>query len=94
VHVKPRASSNAIEGESQGALIVRLTAPPVEGEANEALARVLGRALGVAPSSLRILSGATGRRKRVLVAARDLGEVRSRLEALCSHQDDRRLPRP
>lgn len=93
--MKPRASKDAIEGEGSGALIVRLTAPPVEGEANEALARVLGRALGVAASSVRILSGATGRHKRVLVVARDQAEVRARLEALCSRRDDhRRFPRP
>lgn len=84
MHVKPRASRDAIEGEREGALVVRLTAPPVEGEANEALARVLGRALGVAPSAVRILSGATGRRKRVHVGGLDQAEVRSRLEAVCS----------
>jgi uncharacterized protein (TIGR00251 family) len=79
VHVKPRASKDGIEGEREGALVVRVKAPPVEGEANEALVRVLGRALGVAPSTVRILSGATGRRKRVHVAGLDRVEVRSRL---------------
>jgi len=84
VYVKPRSSKDAIEGEREGALVVRLTAPPVEGEANKALARVLGRALDVPSSAIRLLSGATGRRKRVLVAGVAAAEVQSRLEAVCS----------
>lgn len=94
--MKPRASRDAIEGEREGALVVRLTAPPVEGEANLALARILARALGVAPSAVRILSGATGRRKRVHVAGLDRAQALSRLEAVCSGPRDagRRLPRP
>ncbi len=47
---------------------MRLTAPPVEGKANEALARFLGRALGVPPSAVRVVQGASGRDKRVAVA--------------------------
>ena len=42
VRVQPRASRDALSGEREGALVVRLTAPPVEGAANEALARFLG----------------------------------------------------
>jgi uncharacterized protein YggU (UPF0235/DUF167 family) len=61
--VKPRASRDAIEGPKEGALLVRLTAPAREGAANEALARLLARALGVAPSSVRVLHGAGSRDK-------------------------------
>jgi len=67
VHVKPRASRDAIEGEREGALVVRLTAPPVEGEANEALVRLLAARLHVPKSAVRILSGERGRMKRVAV---------------------------
>jgi uncharacterized protein (TIGR00251 family) len=84
VRVQPRSSRDAITGEREGALVVRLTAPPVEGEANDALARVLGKALGVAPSAVRLLSGKTGRRKRVLVMGVSAENARERLEALCS----------
>ena len=84
MYVKPRSSQDRIEGEREGALVVRLTAPPVEGEANAALARVLGRALDVPPSSVRLLSGATGRRKRAFVSGVTVAEARSRLEAVCS----------
>ena len=50
-----------------GALVVRLTAPPVDGEANAALTRFLGRSLGVAPSSIAIARGASGREKVVRI---------------------------
>jgi len=79
VRVRPRASRNAIAGEREGALVVRLVAPPVEGAANEALARFLGKALGVAPSAVRIVAGATGRDKLVAVAGLDAASARARL---------------
>ena len=79
VRVQPRASRNALVGEREGALVVRLTAPPVEGEANAALARFLGRALGVPPSSVRIRRGASGRDKLLLVEGLTAAAVRQRL---------------
>ena len=79
VRVQPRASRDALSGEREGALVVRLTAPPVEGAANEALARFLGKALGVAPSAVRVVSGATGRNKVVQVAGLDAATARERL---------------
>ena len=79
VRVQPRASRDALGGEREGALVVRLTAPPVEGAANEALARFLGKALGVAPSAVRVVSGATGRNKLVSGAGVDAAAARERL---------------
>ena len=79
VRVQPRASKDALGGEREGALVVRLTAPPVEGAANEALARFLGKALGVAPSAVRVVSGASGRNKVVSVAGLDAATARERL---------------
>jgi uncharacterized protein (TIGR00251 family) len=81
VRVQPRASRDALSGEREGALVVRLTAPPVEGAANEALARLLGKALGVAPSAVRVVRGATGRNKVVSVSGLDLAIARERLGA-------------
>jgi uncharacterized protein (TIGR00251 family) len=81
VRVQPRSSKDALSGERDGALVVRLTAPPVAGAANEALARVLGKALGVAPSAVRVVSGAAGRHKVVSVAGLDAATARERLEA-------------
>jgi uncharacterized protein (TIGR00251 family) len=81
VRVQPRASRDALSGEREGALVVRLTAPPVEGAANEALARFLGKTLGVAPSAVRVVSGAGGRNKVVRVAGLDPATARERLGA-------------
>ena len=79
VRVQPRASTDGLSGERAGALVVRLTAPPVEGAANEALARLLGKTLGVAPSAVRVVSGATGRNKVVSVSGLDAATARERL---------------
>ena len=79
VRVQPRASKDALAGERDGALVVRLKAPPVDGAANQALTRFLGEALDVAPSAVRIVSGAGGRNKLVAVAGIDVATARARL---------------
>lgn len=62
----------------EGTLRVRVQAPPVDGAANTALVRVLASALGVPPSSIRIVSGATARRKVVEVDGLRREALRSR----------------
>jgi uncharacterized protein YggU (UPF0235/DUF167 family) len=57
VRVAPRSSRNSIDGEYDGALKIRLTAPPVDSRANEALRKFLATALNISPSSVTILSG-------------------------------------
>jgi uncharacterized protein (TIGR00251 family) len=80
VRVQPRASREEIAGERQGALVVRLVAPPVEGAANDALLRLLAKTLGVPPSTLRILRGASARDKTVAVAGLDAPTAEARLQ--------------
>jgi uncharacterized protein (TIGR00251 family) len=80
VRVQPRASREGFAGVREGALLVRLTAPPVEGAANEALKRFLGKALRVAPSAVEVAAGAASRVKRVTVGGLTAAEVRARLE--------------
>ena len=67
MRVQPRASRNAIEGTWQGALRVRLTAPPVDDRANEALRRLLAESLKIPVTAVRIISGEHSRTKRVEV---------------------------
>jgi uncharacterized protein len=67
VRVTPRASLDAIEGEFQGALKIRLTAPPVDDRANDALRKFLAASLGIAASSIKIISGEKSRTKRILI---------------------------
>lgn len=67
VRVQPRASREGIAGEYQGMLKIRLTAPPVDDRANEALCRFLAERLNVPPSAVKILSGEKSRTKHVLV---------------------------
>jgi uncharacterized protein (TIGR00251 family) len=68
VRVQPRASRDAVGGEWQGALKVRLTAPPVDDKANEALRRLLAARLNVPLGAVTILAGARARTKRVAVS--------------------------
>lgn len=68
VRVVPRASRSEIVGEYDGALRVRIAAPPVDGAANEELVRLLARAFGVGRSEIAITAGHTGKLKTVRVA--------------------------
>lgn len=69
MRLTPRGGSDRIDGVVDGALRVRVSAPPVDGAANLALVRVLADALNCPPSAIRIASGATSRRKIVEVDA-------------------------
>jgi uncharacterized protein (TIGR00251 family) len=66
--VIPRARTDAIAGTREGALLVRLTAPPVEGAANDALIAFLADRLRVPRRAVRIVGGGRGRQKRVAVS--------------------------
>ena len=68
VRVGPRASRDAIEGEHAGALKVRVTAPPLEDRANQAVRRLLADCLNVSISAVRIVAGEKSRNKRVAIA--------------------------
>ncbi|HUK31339.1 MAG TPA: DUF167 domain-containing protein [Candidatus Acidoferrum sp.] len=67
VRVQPRASRDEVGGEWEGALKVRLTAPPVDDRANEALCRVLAARLNVPAAAVKILGGERSRIKRIEV---------------------------
>jgi uncharacterized protein (TIGR00251 family) len=68
VRVKPGASRTAVGGSLDGALVVRVTARAVEGQANVALIRALAAAFGVPRRDVALVSGATSRSKVVDIA--------------------------
>jgi uncharacterized protein (TIGR00251 family) len=75
VRVKARASSARIEGERAGRLLVAVTAPPLDGRANDAVRRLIAKALGVAPSRVTIAGGARSRDKVLRIEGIRLDEV-------------------
>jgi uncharacterized protein (TIGR00251 family) len=75
VHVQPRASKNEIVGKHGDALKVRLTAPPIDSAANNALVALLAEALGVSRRDVQIIAGATSRMKLVEVAGISIEQV-------------------
>ena len=75
VRVAPRASRNRIVGVQDGALKVALTAPPVDGAANEALRKMLAKAFGVSKSSVEIVRGDRARTKLLRVQGADLAKL-------------------
>jgi uncharacterized protein (TIGR00251 family) len=68
VRVVPRASHPGVAGVQDGALKLRLNAPPVEGKANEECIRLLAGLLGVKKGQVTIIAGHTSRTKTVAVA--------------------------
>lgn len=67
VRVQPRASRNEIGDVREGALRVKLTAPPVDGSANKQLIAFLSKKWDVPKSRMEILSGEASRQKRILL---------------------------
>ncbi|MGB9071489.1 MAG: DUF167 domain-containing protein [Terriglobales bacterium] len=79
VKVHPRAKKNAITGEVGDALKLALTAPPVDGKANEACIDFFAKLLKVPRSSVTIASGQSSRNKVIRVAGVTAQQVRDRL---------------
>jgi uncharacterized protein len=67
VQMQLRASHDAIAGEHADALKVRLTAPPMDDRADEALVQLLAERLNVPRAAVRIVAGEKSRRKRVVI---------------------------
>lgn len=80
VRVRPRASRDEIAGERAGALLVRVTAPPAEGRANDAVRKLVAKALEIPPSRVSVVQGQSARDKLL------------RLEGLSAAEAARRLP--
>ncbi len=79
IKLHPRAKNNAITGEVGDTLKVSLTAPPVDGKANQACIGFFAELLKVPRSSITIASGQTSRHKVIRVAGLSAEEIRKRL---------------
>ena len=84
IRVQPRASRNTITGLKDGILRIRVTAPPVNGQANAAVIALLAEALGVPKSAIRLIRGASSREKLLEVETMSQEEVNQRLNRLSS----------
>lgn len=79
IKLHPRAKKNSITGEVGDALKVSLTAPPVDGKANQACIEFFANLLKVPRSSVTIASGQSSRRKVIRVTGLSAEEIRKRL---------------
>jgi uncharacterized protein len=79
VRAMPKSGRNAIAGVRDGRLIVRVTAAPEDGKANAAILKLLAKTLGLAPSDIEVVSGATMREKTLLLRGADLTQISAAL---------------
>jgi uncharacterized protein (TIGR00251 family) len=76
VRVQPGASRNEVAGRrDDGAVVVRVTAPPVDGRANKAACKLLAEKCGIPPSRVEVVRGGSGRDKVIRLAGITPGEV-------------------
>ena len=78
--MQPGASENQVVGYQRGVLRLRVTAPPQEGRANQAVISMLAAVLGISKSRVRIVRGHASREKLVSVESLTTEEVQQRLE--------------
>jgi uncharacterized protein len=82
VRVQPRARKNAITGVAGDALKLAITAPPVEGKANQACIEFLAEFLNVPRASVTIVAGQSSRNKVIRVAGRTAAQIEERLRSV------------
>ena len=83
IWVTPRSAKPGIGGwrtgpDARDELLVRVAEPPADGAANEAVVKLIAKALGISRSEVTILSGATSRNKRIAIPL-EADEARGRL---------------
>ncbi len=89
VQVQPNAARNEVLGLREGALHIKIAAPPVKGKANQELIKYLSSILGIARSRIAILKGATNRKKLVGIEGLD----RERVTQIITDRKDRNKTR-
>jgi uncharacterized protein (TIGR00251 family) len=79
VRVQPRAKRDEVVGERAGAVVIRVSAPPVDGKANAALCRFVAARAGVARSAVSVVRGESARDKLLRVDGIDAEDLRAAL---------------
>jgi uncharacterized protein (TIGR00251 family) len=74
VYLQPKSSKNEVVGPYRDGIKVKVTAPPVEGKANEALIRFLAKEFGISPSCIEIVKGLHSRQKTLRISGATLNE--------------------
>ncbi len=80
VRVSPRSSRNQIMGWQDDVLLVKITAPPVEGSANKACVEFLADQLGIKKSQISLILGATSREKTFEILGLSFADIQQRLK--------------
>jgi len=80
IKLLPRSSKNQIIGKEGDTLKVKVTSPPVDGKANEALIELLAKRLGVSKSNIKIISGRRSKLKTVTISGLSQKEITILLE--------------
>jgi uncharacterized protein (TIGR00251 family) len=81
IRVQPRAKRTEVAGEREGAVVIKVNAPPLDGKANEAVCKLIAQRLGVPARSVRVVRGEKSRDKQVRVEGMDAADVRAALLA-------------
>jgi uncharacterized protein len=81
IRLQPRARREEVVGERAGAIVIRVTAPPVDGKANAALCVFIAKAAGVPPSHVDVVRGQTSRDKIIRVSGVTAEQLRRALLA-------------
>ncbi|MEZ5123987.1 MAG: DUF167 domain-containing protein [Solirubrobacterales bacterium] len=79
VRVQPRAKRSEVAGQRDGAVVIRVAAPPVDGKANAALCRFVADVVGVPRRAVSVARGESGRDKLLRVEGCDADAVRRAL---------------
>ena len=92
VRVIPRASRSGIAGTRDGALLVRLQSPPVEGAANAELVELLAKIFDLPKRDISIESGHRSKLKRVAITAADGDQINRSLQSIGVNPEDLKRP--
>ena len=76
VRLQPKARKNEVVGDRDGVIVIRVTAPPVDGKANAALIKFVAKRLGLPKSAVTLVRGERGREKLLEISGPDAGEAR------------------